>query len=140
MLGIPDKLIPKISDKVDIVKIRGDGDSQLEKKCESFKVFMACVGLTSTEKRVVYLGPNSTIGDAKDAFGRPMRQDVIADSDGYTINPQDYVWQHSKNCNASIQFKYNLEKEAVGIYDQVSKEAVGIYEQVSKEASKYTRK
>uniref|UniRef100_A0A7S0MGI6 Uncharacterized protein n=1 Tax=Cryptomonas curvata TaxID=233186 RepID=A0A7S0MGI6_9CRYP len=123
-------MIPKIwSDKVDLVKIRGDGDPRREKQCDSFKVFMACVGLTGTEKKIVNLGPNSKIKDARDAFGRSMRQGIIADSNGYSINPQDYIWQHSKDCTASIQFKYDLEKEAAGLYDQASKEA-----------SKYTSK
>ena len=96
-------------------KQTGDGDPQKEKACENFKVFMACTGYVSNEKRIRFLKSGSTIKDAVDAFGREMRQSRVFNADEYEISPHDSLWQHSKNCNVSLVFRYDANQEWDGL-------------------------
>jgi hypothetical protein len=82
-----------------------------EAACESFRAFLACRGHLSTEKRAVDLPSGSTLGDAKLAFGRPMRQTRILDEDGYELDAASPLWRYSKNCNISLTFAYDGKSE-----------------------------
>ena len=110
----------RILEKDEKAKKIGDGDPRQERSCESFKVFMLCSGLLTSEKKIAFLGPESTVNDARTAYGRPMRQAVIVDADGYQLNPGDYLWQHSKNCSISLVFKDDLVKEGTAGLESVT--------------------
>mmetsp|Transcript_9890 Transcript_9890/g.16977 ORF Transcript_9890/g.16977 Transcript_9890/m.16977 type:complete len:135 (-) Transcript_9890:317-721(-) len=94
----------------------GFGDSKREEAtCENFQVYMACKGYLDTDKRHVQLEKGSTVGDARAAFGRPMRQQKVTDEDAYRISEKDPIAKHSRDCRISLVFAYdkNEEKETL---------------------------
>ena len=91
-------------------KVFGIGGKE-EEKCETFRAFLACRGYLYSEKRAVELPSGSTLGDARGAFGRPMRQHRILDEDGYELDAASPVWRYSKNCNISLTFEYDKKTE-----------------------------
>jgi hypothetical protein len=48
-------------------------------------------------------------------FGRPVRQQNICDEDGYELEPSQSVWKYAKDCNISLMFQYDREKDAESI-------------------------
>jgi hypothetical protein len=97
-------------DSVPSVKRFGIGGKG-EASCETFRAFLACRGYLSFEKRAVELPYGSNLGDARRAFGRPMRQTRILDEDGYELDAASPVWLYSKNCNISLTFDYDKKTE-----------------------------
>jgi hypothetical protein len=90
----------------------GVGDSKREEAtCENFQVYMACKGYLDTDKRHVQLEKGSTVGDARAAFGRPMRQQKVTDEDAYRISEKDPIAKHSRDCRISLVFAYDKNEE-----------------------------
>jgi len=95
-----------------IKKFGTPGKTEKEKKCPEFRAYLYCQGHLSTEKRSVILPKNSTLQDAKDAFGRTMRQTKICDEEFHEINnPLEPIWERSTDCNISLIFQYKADEE-----------------------------
>ena len=88
---------------------------------------MACQGYFSTEKKKVTIPAHmldetdrnnikqrmATVEDARQRFGREMKQTRILDEDGYRLNKDDPISHHSTNCNISLIFAYKNPREIV---------------------------
>lgn len=79
-------------------------DQRREESCEHIVAHMACYGYLSKEKKVVTVDPETTLEEAQEQFGRPMRQQKILDEEGYKLPAIDPIFHHSKNCKVSLLF------------------------------------
>lgn len=92
------------------IKHFGPGRPCEEKQdCEFIHVFMTCVGQGRHEQRRVMLPKDTTLKQAKAAFGREMKQQLISDEDGYRFNQSDLdksLWNFSNRCCLNLQFEF----------------------------------
>eukprot|EP00959_Pyramimonas_sp_CCMP1952_P103169 2157732-Pyramimonas_sp.AAC.1 len=107
----------------DKAKRFGSGNPKIEENCETFHVYMMCKGYLSNDKRYSLLERGSTIADARAAFGRPIRQQRVTDEDGYAVNLEDLISQHSQGCRVSLLFSYDKTAEIKGLfsYNRIAK-------------------
>ena len=75
-----------------------------QQTCGSFKVFLEVAGFFSSTKKEITLGRGSTILDAQYKAGNPPVDNKIVDGNGKKVGPNDFLWQHSNNCELSIKY------------------------------------
>jgi hypothetical protein len=75
-----------------------------QKGCESFKVFIEVAGFFTKEKKEMVLGKGATVLDAQHKIGQPPVESRIRDGNGLPVKPNDFLWQHSKDCTLSLTY------------------------------------
>jgi hypothetical protein len=106
MMGLG-KVIPPLNQPDDKRALFGFGKQVDEEKCDSINVFMRCFGIVRREMQHRSLPPHTTIAEAKETFGRPMRQGVVRVEGSFAIDQQDIhkpIAAFSKGCQLNLDF------------------------------------
>ena len=69
-------------------------------------MYVHCRGYLRTERRIIQLPPDATVKEAREKFGRPVRQQLVLDENQYTLDPNIPIWQFSNKCNISLILDY----------------------------------
>ena len=80
-------------------------------KCDEFQVYMTCRGHLTSDQILKTLPRGSTAEDARKAFGRPMRQQKIMEEGGHRVDPNEPLFNLSKECKLSLVFAYTRDGE-----------------------------
>ena len=75
-----------------------------QQTCESYKVFVEVAGFFMNEKKEVTVGKGGTVLDAQHKVGNLPSEPRIVDGNGAKVGPNDFLWQHSKNCVVSLKY------------------------------------
>ena len=86
------------------------GPPHREQVCDSIRTYMVCKGYLGSEQKMATMHPNNTLLQARESFGRPMRQQKILDEEGYELDTSSPLWRFSRDCNLSILFAYSQAK------------------------------
>ena len=88
----------------------GHGKREEEERCPHIDVFMRCVGhFRSGDTKRVQLAPSATIENAREAFGRNMKQEVVLDERNFEIDSKlhrEPLATFSSGCKLNLNFTY----------------------------------
>ena len=110
------------------IKDFGFGKPDQEQKCTEFHVYCALEGLTTLKRKITLPGgDNETVGDARQAFRDvlkkkekvEMRQRRIYEASGYTLEPDEYLFNHANQCRVSLRFTETRAETLVGTVSDV---------------------
>ena len=92
-------------------KFGAPGPATKEMSCPQVHAYLRCQGYLGNEQKKIALLSHDTVEEARIQFGRAMRQQKILDEEGYELDPQSLLWQHTKNCHVNLVFAYSREAE-----------------------------
>jgi hypothetical protein len=93
----------------DVPKFGAGNDKKELEECPDIHVFMVCYGQSTVEKRKAVMEKSTTIRQARDDFGRPMKQELICDENHFRFNENDLdkaLYKFSNKCHLNLAFIY----------------------------------